>query len=419
MSIEIYFDESNKLDKFTSMFSYYGIISCNHSERRMLEEYKIKTGFRKELHFVDFNLGLLDYYLKIFKYSLDLIETNIYIVNNDYALNLGEKLNIKPKQMRNLLYMKIPERLIYGALRKINDFQNVDIYIDGWEGYGNKNSEFFDKDNLAKFESTILNPKFKEEKKIKDCKQIVNSIYNHVQLPKTLKEQLNAQAIYRGLNYKVNKCTQESSEEFIGLQLIDIILGIFSFLFEEKYLEMPKNINEDVMDSLLDNIDLLESEKELLCSSYKKDNNKYKMVLPIEDVKTRSKLKELNKRLKIYDITNIMKAELVYLILSDNEILKKLLDLNIFIWPEDDSKDTNSTIGKTYISKYVAVFLNFKNEFDNENIKSIITFHNDNLNKPKYNFNEYRNAIKYPSRLSNLVKRYLIRLGIECLDSDL
>ena len=424
MSIEIYFDESNKIDEFKSKFSYYGIITCKYAERKTLEEYKSNIGFQKEFHFTTFKLGVLDYYLKIFKYSLDYINTNIYIVNNEYALNTEKKLNITATEIRNLLYMKIPERLVYGALRKISTFEEIDIYIDEWDGYGNKNSEFFSNENRVKFESIISNSKFNDKRKINECTNLITNIYSHLQLTKTLKKQLNAQAIYRGLNYKIRKCTQANSEDYIGLQIIDLIVGVFSFLFEEKYLEMPMEFDINDMNNILELDWITQEDKNLLSNSYKERYNiplkkyMYRIDLPIGDIKARSELKEFNKRLQMYDTMNIMKAELVYLILSDNETLKKLLNLNIFIWPEDDSKGNNSTIGKTYISKYIAVFLNFKHHFDSKNIKSIITFHNDNLNTHKYNFRDYRNALKYPSRLSNLVKRYLETLGIICLDSD-
>lgn len=416
MSFELYFDESNKLDEFRSTFSYYGIIGCNHSDRIKIDNYKKDIGFRSELHFVKFDLALVNYYLDIFKYSLDFINTNIYIVNNEYAIKVGEKLELKPASIRNLLYTKIPERLIYGILRTGSDFQNIDIYIDEWDGYGNKNSEFFSEENYAKFKSIIdSNSKFNDAKKIKECNKMINQVYNHVQLTKTLREQLNAQAMYRGLNYKVERCRQGKSDDFIGLQIIDIILGIFSFLFEEKYLEMPKNIELNTMNNILEKLE--SHERELINSAYKREE-KYKLIVPADDIKKRNKLKELNKKLKIYDINNIAKAEFVYLVLSDNETLKKLLTLNIFIWPEDDSKDNNSTIGKEYISKYVATFLNFKNNFDNEHMKTIIDFHNDKLNEAKYNFKDYRNKFNYPSRLSKLIERYLNKLTISCLDKN-
>lgn len=416
MSFELYFDESNKLDQFRSTFSYYGIIGCSHSDRKKIDSYKNDIGFSAELHFVDFNLSLVNYYLDIFKYSLDFVKTNIYIVNNEYAIAVGEeKLQHNATAIRNLLYTKIPERLIYGVLRTGSDFQNIDIYIDKWDGYGNENSEFFSEENSIKFKSIIESNKFNHEKKIKECNKMINQIYNHVQLTKTLREQLNAQAMYRGLNYKVDRCKQAKSDDFIGLQIIDIILGIFSFLFEEKYLEMPKNIEVDIMNNILDKLEL--NERELINSAYKKDE-KYKLILPIDDIKTRNKLKHLNRKLKIYDINNIAKAEFVYLVLSDNETLKKLLTLNIFIWPEDDSKDNNSTIGKEYISKYVSTFLNFKNDFDSEHMKTILDFHDDKLSKVKYNFKDYRNIFNYPSRLSKLIERYLKRLTISCLDNN-
>ncbi len=168
-----------------------------------------------------------------------------------------------------MLYTKIPERLIYGILRTGSDFQKIDIYIDEWNGYGNKNSEFFSEENAAKFKSTIdSKSKFSDEKKIKECNKMITQVYNHVHLTKTLREQLNAQVMYRGLNYKVDRCRQGKSDDFIGLQIIDIILGIFSFLFEEKYLEMPKNIELDTMNNILEKLE--SHERELINSAYKK-----------------------------------------------------------------------------------------------------------------------------------------------------
>lgn len=59
--------------------------------------------------------------------------------------------------------MKIPERSVYGSLRKIQDFEKVDIYIDKWDGYGNKNSEFLTEDNRNKLKNIILNCKLNVE----------------------------------------------------------------------------------------------------------------------------------------------------------------------------------------------------------------------------------------------------------------
>lgn len=418
MSFEIYFDESNKIDKKTSMFSFYGIIGCDSHKKYLIQKFKEELEFRKELHFSEFKqLGTIEYYLKIIKYALDKIVCNIYILDNEFALDMSKKLEIQTEELRKLFYIKIPERLIYGMTRYMDSFKEIDIYIDQFDGYGNNNLDFLNEKHKEDIKK-ILEKENDIETKVKKIENLISKKYNQIHLVKTLKDQLNAQSLYRNLNYKIKKSKQQNSEENIGLQVVDVILGIFAFLFEEKYLETPKIIDCDILDSKIEDKKLDDKEKELIYDSYVKKGNKYEKVVNVEDLETQNKLKELNKKLKIYDPSNIAKSEFIYRLLLDDKTLKQIHNINIFMWPSSETYeyDTNCTVSKTYISKYISLFFNFKIQFDNDNIKSILNFHNGSLDDKKHLFSDYRNSLNYPSRLSKLIERYLIDLGIEWID---
>lgn len=420
MSFEIYFDESNKIDKHTSIFSFYGIIGCDSEERYLIQKFKESINFRSELHFSEFEkLGLIDYYLDIIKYALDRIVSNIYIVDNEFALNMSNKLEIQPEELRKLFYIKIPERLIYGMTRYMDSYKEIDIYIDQFEGYGNNNLCFLNEKHKEDIKK-ILEKESDIEIKINKIENLISKKYNQIHLVKTLKDQLNAQSLYRNLNYKIKRSKQQNSEENIGLQVVDVILGIFAFLFEEKYLETPKLIDCNILDYAVVSKKLDEEEKKLIYSSYIKEKDKYRKSIMVDDLETQNKLKEVNKKLKIYDTTNIAKSEFIYRLLLDNKTLKQIHNISIFKWPSSESYEeyASCTVSKTYISEYISLFFNFKIQFDNDNIRSILKFHNCSLEDKKYLFSDYRNALGYPSRLSKLVERYLLDLEIEWIDKD-
>lgn len=132
MSFEIYFDESHKWDKFTSDYSYYGVIGWEDNIRKQLDEFMIKNEINEifeELHFVRFKLDKVENYLKTLRFALDKIDANFYIVNTNEALKIGNRIGIDENMLRKLFYIKIPERLIYGITRQLEDYTNINIYI--------------------------------------------------------------------------------------------------------------------------------------------------------------------------------------------------------------------------------------------------------------------------------------------------
>lgn len=86
------------------------------------------------------------------------------------------------------IYMKLPERIIYGLLRD----------------YG----------KLSHIEAEIIIEEATEYKK------------KNVNLKEQLPRQLNVQAIYRGENFKITSSRYASKGEEVGLELTDIILGM-------------------------------------------------------------------------------------------------------------------------------------------------------------------------------------------------
>lgn len=116
-------------------------------------------------------------------------------------------MGITMTQLRELFYVKLPERLFYGLTREVDVGKQVQIIIDE------------------------------------------NSEYEKIDLERKLEEQMNAHSAYRNKGYRVSDVIQASSENSTSLQMIDVFMGIIVFLFEAQY----KNISagEDSISKLV------------------------------------------------------------------------------------------------------------------------------------------------------------------------
>lgn len=386
MSFEIYFDESHKLDKYTSNYSYYGAIGCDMTTRKKFDKFIEDLNIKGELHFRDFSLDKINNYLKPIEYAVDKFYGNFYIVNSNEAYRIGDKIGIEDKsKLREIFYIKIPERLIYGITRRIRDFKTVDIYID-------KSDE-----------------------------------YEKYQLEEKLKSQLNAQSIYRNLHYSVDKSKQVDSKHSRMIQMADVLLGVIVFLFEEKYNCPMEELNQQEMCDIVDNLCLSAEEVKFIEMSYTYRENKigeksYDLNILSEEQEDIDTLKRIFKKTNLYSQKSIQKSELIYRFLMKYENLKKFYDFNLFIWSTDSSEDqcvskgikSNSSkeIQKDHISKYVSQFFQFKTEFDNYNRLKIINFHDSNKQMKE---KEYTQHMGWGSSLKLLTRRYLSELHIETL----
>lgn len=230
---EIYFDESNKLDQPNGNYSYYGALGSSKSTIESVIE-KINNinsvlATKSELHFVDYTSDThFEKYFKVLDFVVQQdIKINILIVNKKDAKGISEAMEISLTDLRELFYVKIPERLFYGMTRTLKDGELVRITIDE------------------------------------------NSEYEKIELEKKIEEQMNAHSAYRNKGYKVDDVKQISSERNIPLQLIDVFMGIVIFLLEHQYngkLSINKIVKSDLIYRFLiqnDNLDNLQKKVRL------------------------------------------------------------------------------------------------------------------------------------------------------------
>ncbi|WP_077065042.1 DUF3800 domain-containing protein [Gracilibacillus massiliensis] len=205
MKYNIFFDESNKLDA-EKKYSYYGAYGVEQSKCdgivADINKILTSTGKKSEYHFTEYNndKDIAPYIYCLHHLINTNLHINIFVVDNDTAFNFARNADITVTELRNLFYVKIPERLFYGLTRGLsNDFRTVEIVVDHSPEYG------------------------------------------RMRVYSKLKQQMNAHAIYRGMKYYVNKSWYQESHTSIPLQIVDLFMGIIVFLMEKSYL----NTNDD------------------------------------------------------------------------------------------------------------------------------------------------------------------------------
>jgi hypothetical protein len=207
MNYLIYFDESNKIDQFSKSFSYYGAYGGSDKSLALIVK-KVRDIFKNsqsksELHFTEYTKDrhIKKYFQTLHTVINENIRINILIVNNEDALASASNIGLTTQELRNLFYIKIPERLFYGLTRDLSHLQN-----------GNE----------------LVHVKIKIDK---------NDEYEKLGLNEKLIEQMNAHSAYRNKNYRVNNAISQDSKKSIPLQIIDTFMGIVVFLLERSYLE--------------------------------------------------------------------------------------------------------------------------------------------------------------------------------------
>lgn len=122
---------------------------------------------------------------------------------NQALLNIRKRLSYEHDFSTLMIYTKIPERIFYGLLRNYGK----DVYI---------------KANI-----------FIEEA----------SRYIDFSLPTRITEQLNTQSLYRGEQFSVLDCTMHKKNEKIGIELVDLILGIMRTIITNPVI--PSNLSNE------------------------------------------------------------------------------------------------------------------------------------------------------------------------------
>lgn len=362
MAYYIFFDESGKIDRQKSKYSYYGALGIKKNQYEYIKEVLAEGENKRELHFQKFNLIDIERYINVLTEVLNKANLNVYLVDRDKALNIADRLSLSSSKLRELLYIKIPERLIYGILRHLKDFYNINIYID-------------------------------------KCDE-----YDKYDIKSKLEYQLNAQSVYRDKKYFIKNVKQINSKEDIVLQATDVFLGIISFLIEEKYYSIKDNLSEKDFKYITNAVS--ESEKEVIASSYEYNEGKKEYILKVKGDK--KKLDDVNRILEknnYHTQSAIQKSELIYRLLDSNEKIDKLNEMCIYLWEQDGEK-----LGSKNISEYVSKFIIFKTKFDNFNkVKILNVYKNSN---ETISLIDYETILGLGRNSSNLVKRYLEELKI-------
>lgn len=208
MNYLIYFDESNKIDQFNKKFSYYGAYGGTDSDLarivKRIDNLNRELKSHGELHFREYtkDTHVKKYFRVLHTVINEDVRINILIVNNEDALLAASKIGLSTSELRNLFYIKIPERLFYGMTRDLTHLGNV--------------------------EDKTVNVKIKIDR---------NGEYDKLGLNEKIIEQMNAHSAYRNKNYRVNKVISLDSEKSIPLQIVDTFMGIVVFLLEQTYLD--------------------------------------------------------------------------------------------------------------------------------------------------------------------------------------
>lgn len=195
----VYFDESNHID-YKNELSYYGACGIYKKDVDKLTQ-NIDSIFNElctkgEIHFTKYKGGIKDFQ-KYFKVLQILIKNKVHInivqFNNKDYINLGNKLSLDLKELKQYFYVKLPSRLIYGVVRDENNINNIEIYMDNNDEY-----------------ETL-------------------GVYEKIQ------NQLNAHLLYRHKEFQVISTKGIDSKKSKFIQATDLMMGIIAFILQKKY----------------------------------------------------------------------------------------------------------------------------------------------------------------------------------------
>lgn len=204
--ILIFFDESGKKDKPNLMGALS--ISNNIYSLPIFEEIKhiIKT---TEIHWKQYSgdRRKRKIIIKMIKTLLDFtIDTKINVIHYEQSI-IEKKANFYKNVDEDLydstIYMKLPERLIYGLIRHYGKLSNINVGIIIEEATEYKKTNVMLKERLPKL--------------------------------------LNIQSVYRGEHYKIISSRYASKGEEVGIELTDILLGMIRTIVKNPDCTSRKN----------------------------------------------------------------------------------------------------------------------------------------------------------------------------------
>lgn len=245
-----------------------------------------------------------------------------------------------------------------------------------------------------------------------------NSEYDRHKLSQKLADQLNAQAIYRKLNYSVAEVKQVDSEDERMVQISDVLLGMIAFLFEEKYLNPNEFLPAETYNRIIEMIE--GDELEIFKKYYGAEKNGQRRCLVKPADKDRyAVLSDIFKKTDFLFESgkSVAKSELIYQLFSNKDNLLNLYDKTMYVW-DKETESTNVLTqhqSKEYVqecfSKYMTSFFHYKSRFDGKYKNKLLTIfkaHNHEIISEKI----YIKELGFTGDLKMLVRRYLNELQI-------
>lgn len=208
--VKIFFDESGKNKDTPTTMGALLIPSL------VYENETIKA-INNKLQNREFELHWKDYGGHIEKRNLILeIMTTVMKFSSMFSFNIinYRKPNVQEGDkilFEDMIYSKLPERILYGLLRQHGSDISIhaDIFIE-------KATEY-------------------DKRKLKE----------------NIPHQLNIQAMYRGENYRVENCDYKEKNEEIGVEIVDIILGMVRAIILNKSISKKDKARNDLIVELL------------------------------------------------------------------------------------------------------------------------------------------------------------------------
>lgn len=189
--INIFFDESGKGKDYPNLMAGLSISEKCYQKEELAELYQlIQDG--TPIHWTDYKGDMKAKYRiksllqKMMKYA-DLIKFNCISYKMSQFEELAKPMaKILPNLAEETIYTKIPERVVYGLLRKYgqNTYIEAAVYVEHDNSY--------------------------EKKKLKE----------------KMLEQLNIQSLYRAERYCVRSVEYIEKQKEFGIEITDVLLGL-------------------------------------------------------------------------------------------------------------------------------------------------------------------------------------------------
>lgn len=236
MNVKIFFDESGKLSNPPMLMGGI-LINDNIYQKEEIQNINKDLQMKKiKYHFTQYNGNMEEKQniLRLFQAISPYLKT--------FRVNILQykKDDISVELFRKMVYSKFPERVFYGLLRGKRNYMkiNANIYMEHATNYDG--------------------------------------------LQKKFQEQLNVQALYRGEQYNVKSCKLVKKNIEIGVELIDLILGIIRIILNSQSSIKNKSNTYTNKVKLINEILIIPNVYDFLCNIKYFEWNKVQSTTQIE-----------------------------------------------------------------------------------------------------------------------------------------